>query len=316
MPAVPSCILDPLREQFLALLPERVDEHPLGCHRPRIDDRIVFDKLIEALVFGAGYERLADSTCSATTMRRRRDEWIRLGIFDRLRLACLDAYEQMIGLDLADLAVDGCTTKAPCGGECAGRSPVDRGKGGLKRSQLSDGAGIPLGTVCAPANTRDDALLPATLDALKDFAPLPAEVRVHLDAGYDYRPCRDALDERGCAARSPHAASRRRSRSVGAGSWSGPTPGSTTSAGCAAAPTAAVTAWTPTWRWPPPSSRSVPCYEPPGTATAGTPGQDHHASADLLADALTNEIAGCMTSGDRGDVRQLGVAEDLADDLR
>src|SRR5919202_1993053 len=89
----------------------------------------------------------------------------------------------------------------------------------------------------------------------------------------------------GCAARSPHAASRRRSRSVGAGSWSGPTPGSTTSAGCAAAPTAAVTAWTPTWRWPPPSSRSVPCYEPPGTATAGTPGQDHHASADLLADA-------------------------------
>jgi transposase len=197
VPAVPSCILDPLREQFLALLPERVDEHPLGCHRPRIDDRIVFDKLIEALVFGAGYERLADSTCSATTMRRRRDEWIRLGIFDRLRLACLDAYEQMIGLDLADLAVDGCTTKAPCGGECAGRSPVDRGKGGLKRSQLSDGAGIPLGTVCAPANTRDDALLPATLDALKDFAPLPAEVRVHLDAGYDYRPCRDALDERG-----------------------------------------------------------------------------------------------------------------------
>ena len=197
MPAVPSCVLDPLREQFLALLPERVDEHPLGCHRPRIDDRIVFDKLIEALVFGAGYERLADSTCSATTMRRRRDEWIRLGIFDRLRLAALDAYEQMIGLDLADLAVDGCTTQAPCGGECAGRSPVDRGKGGLKRSQLSDGAGIPLGTVCAPANTRDDALLPATLDALKDFAPLPAEVRVHLDAGYDYRPCRDALDERG-----------------------------------------------------------------------------------------------------------------------
>jgi transposase len=197
VPAVPSCILDPLREQFLALLPPRVETHPLGCHRRRIADRIVFDKLVEALVFDAGYERIADASCSASTMRRRRDEWIRLGIFDRLRLACLDAYEQMIGLDLADLAVDGCTTKAPCGGECAGRSPVDRGKGGLKRSQLSDGAGIPLGTVCAPANTRDDALLPATLDALKDFARLPAEVRVHLDAGYDYRPCRDALDERG-----------------------------------------------------------------------------------------------------------------------
>ncbi len=204
MPAVPSCILDPLREEFLALLPERVDEHPLGCHRSRIDDTVVFDKLVQVLVFGAGYERVADATCSATTMRRRRDEWIRLGIFDRLRLACLDAYDTMIGLDLADLAVDGCTTKAPCGGECAGRSPVDRGKGGMKRSQLSDGAGIPMATVSAPANTVDHALLPATLDALKDFAPLPVDATVHLDAGYDYRPCREALDERGLRGQIAH----------------------------------------------------------------------------------------------------------------
>ena len=199
MPAVPSCILDPLREQFLALLPPHIDDHPLGCHRPRIDDVVVLDKLMEALVFGAGYERIADASCSATTMRRRRDEWIRLGVFDRLRLACLDAYEQMIGLDLADVAVDGCTTKAPCGGECAGRSPVDRGKGGMKRSQLADGAGVPLATVSAPANTVDQQLLPETLDALKDFQPLPAEVTVHLDAGYDYRPCREALEDRGLA---------------------------------------------------------------------------------------------------------------------
>jgi hypothetical protein len=197
VPAVPSCILEPLREQFLALLPAHLDDHPLGCHRPRIGDAVVFDKLVEALVFGAGYERIADATCSATTLRRRRDEWIRLGIFDRLRLAALDAYEEMIGLDLADVAVDGCITKAPCGGECAGRSPVDRGKGGMKRSQLSDGAGVPMATVSAPANTRDDALLGQTLDALQGFQPLPAEVRVHLDAGYDYRPCRAALAERG-----------------------------------------------------------------------------------------------------------------------
>ena len=75
MPAVPSCILDPLREEFLALLPPRVDRHPLGCHRRRIDDHIVFDKIVEALVFGCGYERLGDASCSATTLRRRRDEW-------------------------------------------------------------------------------------------------------------------------------------------------------------------------------------------------------------------------------------------------
>jgi transposase len=197
VPALPSCILDPLREQFLGELPAHVDDHPLGCHRPRIDDAVVFDKLVEVLVYGAGYERIADSSCSASTMRRRRDEWIRLGVWDRLRLACLDAYDRLIGLDLEHLAVDGCTTKAPCGGQCAGRSPVDRGKGGMKRSQLTDGGGIPMATVSAPANTVDHALLEPTLDAVKDFAPLPADVTVHLDAGYDYRPCRDALDQRG-----------------------------------------------------------------------------------------------------------------------
>jgi hypothetical protein len=230
VPAVPSCILDRLREEFLAPLPERVDEHPLGCHRPRIDDTVVFDKLVQVLVFDAGDERVADETCSATTMRRRRDEWIRLGIVDRLRLACRDAYDQMIGLDLADLAdladlpVDGCTSKAPCGRECAGRSPVDRAKGGRKHSQLTEGAGIPLATVSAPANTVDHQLLSATLDALKDFSPLPVDPTVHLDAGYDYRPAGKHATNAACTGRSRTAAHPRRSRSGAGGWWSGPTP--------------------------------------------------------------------------------------------
>jgi len=206
VPALPSCILDPVREEFLALLPPHFDDHPLGCHRPRIDDALVFDKLVEVLVFGAGYERIACPGCSATTLRRRRDEWIRLGVWDRLRLACVDTFDKMIGLDLADLAVDGCTTKAVCGGESAGPSPVDRAKGGMKRSQLTDGGGIPLATVSARANIIDQHLLAATLDALKDFQPLPAEVTVHLDAGYDYRPCREALEQRGLRGEIAHRA--------------------------------------------------------------------------------------------------------------
>ena len=52
MPALPSFIIDPLWDQFAALLPERTLVHPLGCHRPRIADRIVFDKLLQVLVLG------------------------------------------------------------------------------------------------------------------------------------------------------------------------------------------------------------------------------------------------------------------------
>ena len=72
MPALPASVLEPLWAQFAALLPTRQTSHPLGCHRPRIPDRVVFDKLIQILVFGCGYRRIADQTCSATTLRRRR----------------------------------------------------------------------------------------------------------------------------------------------------------------------------------------------------------------------------------------------------
>jgi transposase len=95
VPALPPAILEPLWDQFAALLPHRDDAHPLGCHRPRIPDRIVFDKLIQVLVFGCGYRRIADHTCSATTLRRRRDEWITLGVAEQLRPLVLGAYDRL-----------------------------------------------------------------------------------------------------------------------------------------------------------------------------------------------------------------------------
>ena len=71
----------------------------------------------------------------------------------------LGSYDRLLGLELTHLAVDGCTTKAPCGGQTAGPSPVDRRKQGLKRSVAVEARGIPLGAVPAPANRRDDGLL-------------------------------------------------------------------------------------------------------------------------------------------------------------
>ena len=126
MPAIPPYIIEPIFEQLRALLPEREVEHPLGCHRPRIPDRVVFEKLVQVLVFGCAYWRIADGSCSATTLRRRRDEWIEAGLMDALEEMAREAYDRAVGLDLSDVAVDCCITKAPRGGEMAGRSPVDR----------------------------------------------------------------------------------------------------------------------------------------------------------------------------------------------
>jgi hypothetical protein len=80
---------------------------------PRIPDWISFDTLTQLLVFGCGYRRLGDATCSASTLRRRRDEWIIAGVAKQLRLAVLAADDRMLGLKLEYLAVDRCTTRRP-----------------------------------------------------------------------------------------------------------------------------------------------------------------------------------------------------------
>ena len=200
MPALPPYIIEPIWEQLVALLPQRETSHPLGCHRPRVPDRVVFEKLVQVLVFGCAYEKIADGSCSATTLRRRRDEWMEAGAMDALRKMALEAYDRMIGLDLSELAVDCCITKAPCGGEKAGKSPVDRGKRGIKRSVAVDGRGIPLGSVSAPANRHDSPLLGPTLDAARALGLVVKGASVHLDRGYDSFVTRERLEERGMKA--------------------------------------------------------------------------------------------------------------------
>ena len=65
--AVSSFIMEPLWSQFVALIPPHIDTHPWGCHRPRIPDRIIFDKLVQTLALGCSYLKIADFSCSATT---------------------------------------------------------------------------------------------------------------------------------------------------------------------------------------------------------------------------------------------------------
>lgn len=204
MPAVPSCLLEPLWDQFAALLPVREGysaSHPLGCHRRRVPDRVVFEHVVLALVHGSGYERIASPGCSDRTIRRRVKQWAELGIAQRVHALALDAYDRVIGLGLTEVSVDGCITKAPSGGERAGRSPVDRGKQGLKRSVASDACGVPLGIVSDGANRHDSPLLAPTLEAARtQVGAMPEGVNVNLDRGYDSAKSRALLAELGFTA--------------------------------------------------------------------------------------------------------------------
>jgi hypothetical protein len=106
----------------------------------------------------------------------------------------------MIGLQLDELSMDGCITKAPGGGESAGRSPVHRGKQGLKCSVATEAAGVPLGIVSAGANRHDSPLVVPTLKVAEEqVGELPDRVNVNLDRGYDSDKTRSALGELGFA---------------------------------------------------------------------------------------------------------------------
>jgi hypothetical protein len=202
VPVLPSSVLEPVWVQFAALLgsrPEFDPSHPLGCHRRRIRDQVVFEHVIAALVHGSGYERIATPGCSDRTIRRRLDDWAAAGLGQQLHQLALTAYDTIIGLDLHDVLIDGCITKAVHGGELAGPSPVDRRKGGIKRSQATDADGIPIGIIAAPANRHDSPLLAPTLDAAitQTRTRWPAHVTIHLDAGYNSTTTETLLHTRG-----------------------------------------------------------------------------------------------------------------------
>jgi transposase len=187
--ALDPAVISILWQAVFALLPERVDTHPLGCHRKRVSDLLCFRGILIRLVTGSSWETveaLMEYKVSDTTLRARRDEWIRAGVFDQLETETRAGYDRIIGLDLEYVALDGSIHKAPCGGEGTGKSPVDRAKLGYKWSVAVDANGIPIGVAIDGANRNDLRLLEPTLDAITANGLLGDVELLTLDRGYDY----------------------------------------------------------------------------------------------------------------------------------
>jgi transposase len=138
-------------------------------------------------------ETLCGKKVSDTTVRARRDEWLAAGVYDAIADEAIAAYDRIIGLDLAETAVDGSLHKAPTGGEASGKNPTDRGKLGWKWSILTEKGGIPIGWAIDGANRHDSVLFPATLDAAKTRGLLEDIETIWLDRGYDSATIREQL---------------------------------------------------------------------------------------------------------------------------
>jgi transposase len=180
------------------LIPVPVDTHPLGRHRRRKADRLAFEVMLVHLVTGCSWEdaeRLCGNRISDTTVRSRRDEWERAGVFEAIVTEALLAYDKVIGIDCSEVSLDGSLHKSPCGGEGTGPNPTDRGKAGWKWSILVDRNGIPIGWTIEGANRNDSVLLEPTLDDAASRGWLCQVHTIWLDRGYDS----DATRTRLCA---------------------------------------------------------------------------------------------------------------------
>ena len=196
MRALDTEVVNVIFDTIEDLLPIAGETHPLGCHRPRVPDRLCFRGIMIRLTTGSSWvdiEAILDHAVSDTTLRARRDEWIDAGIFDSLFDQALAAFDRIIGLDLDHVAIDGSLHKAPCGGEGTGPNPTDRGKLGHKWSIAVDANGIPLGWALDGANRNDIPLLAPNLDAVAERGFLADIGMLHLDRGYDYPKIRRQL---------------------------------------------------------------------------------------------------------------------------
>jgi len=196
MRALEPEVVDVIWKTIEPLLPEHDDTHPLGCHRPRVSDRLCFRGILIRLTTGSSWvdiEAILDHQVSDTTLRARRDEWIAADVFDRLKTEAIAAFDRIIGLDLSEVALDGSLHKAPYGGEGTGPNPTDRGKSGWKWSVAVERHGIPIGWTIDGANRHDTRLLEPTIEAVAGNGLLADIDTLHLDRGYDYPVIRTRL---------------------------------------------------------------------------------------------------------------------------
>jgi putative transposase len=177
------------------------EKQPGTRGRPAVPFRQIFDAIIHVLRTGGHWSALPRERFGAapTTVHGRFRQWTEAGHFRQIWKVMLETYDDALGIDWKWLSMDGCITKAPLGGEETGKSPVDRGKLGTKRSVLIDGRGAPLSVVVAGANRHDKTLAIRTIDEMVASRPERRVYRLHhlcLDKGYDYADIIAGMEER------------------------------------------------------------------------------------------------------------------------
>lgn len=126
-------IPDFIWEEMKQIIPKPIDNHPLKCHKRRIDDRKAMDGIFFVMRTGCQWQTLDNTDiCRHSVAHKRFQEWAKAGVFFEFWWRGLMFYDEVKGLQLKWQSLDGSTTKAPLGGEETGANPTDRAKKGQK----------------------------------------------------------------------------------------------------------------------------------------------------------------------------------------
>ena len=188
---------------FFAMVKGRIPappEHPYGGCRKRISDEICLLGLLLRFTSADAWESverklflIGGIVVSDTTLRARRNEWVEAGMFHQLMEDCLAIYDELIGIDMSDVAIDGSVQLAPGGGPDTNICPASKGRQAMKWSIGVDANGIALGGIVVTGSANDYPLLQPTLDEICARDWTAAIERLHLDRGYGYPSLPDKL---------------------------------------------------------------------------------------------------------------------------
>ena len=175
--------------------------HRYGGCRKRIPNQVCFLGLFIRFVTGCAWETserllatVGGVTVSDTTLRSRRDEWVRAGVFHQLMEDCLAVYDALGGVDMGHVSIDGSTQLAPGGGPHTRNAPGSKGRKTMKFHLGVDANGIGLGVLIAAGPANDYRLLQPTLDLICERDWTAAIGTLHLDRGYGYPSLPGKLD--------------------------------------------------------------------------------------------------------------------------
>jgi len=108
-------IPDDLWMEVQPLLP--YEKEPGTNGRPVVPFRKVLDGILYVLRTGCQWKALPAEYGSGSTCHRRFQEWVRIGVFQRLWVKLLERYDEFRGIRWAWLSLDSLAVKAPLGGK-------------------------------------------------------------------------------------------------------------------------------------------------------------------------------------------------------